>query len=119
MKISIDRLQSVKQGKGKITARCPACAEGGRDAKGNHLCVFDDGKFACVVHPGEAGHPHRQQILKLVGVDDSVPGVCKPHFQVRSSQFHRDGTVGTLFPHLRATANVKKTSTAIVSVKTI
>lgn len=37
---------------GKITARCPACAEEGHDNKGNHLCIFADGKFACVLHLG-------------------------------------------------------------------
>lgn len=51
---------------GKITARCPACAESGGDRTGNHLVIFPDGRFACVAHAGDANH--RQRIFALAGI---------------------------------------------------
>ena len=52
---------------GTVVARCPACAAGGQDREGNHLVVYPDGRFGCVVHPGEAGRWHRKLIWKAVG----------------------------------------------------
>ena len=59
-------LQKVRhQPNGKITARCPACAETGGDRTGNHLVIFPDGRFACAAHPGDADH--RRSIHRLAG----------------------------------------------------
>lgn len=49
----------------KWIGRCPACAAAGRDEKGQHLVVFADGRFGCVVNPGEAGHDHRSEMARL------------------------------------------------------
>ena len=52
---------------GTVVARCPACAAGGQDRSGEHLVVYPDGRFGCVVHPGEAGWLHRKVIFEAVG----------------------------------------------------
>ncbi len=54
---------------GSYNARCPACAEEGHDAKGNHLIVFPSGAFACVVFQGctEQTGKHRATILRIAG----------------------------------------------------
>ena len=65
--MSLDRakLENVVQLDGKITARCPACKEDGGDNTGNHLVVYPDGRFGCVVNAG-CGE-HRGRIYRLVG----------------------------------------------------
>jgi hypothetical protein len=72
---------------GKTTARCPACAEEGRDVTGNHLCLFPNGVFTCIVHPGDSGTDHRKRIFALAGIRGSG-------FPVRDAaatvQRHRD-----------------------------
>ena len=52
---------------GACVGRCPACAEHGQDAKGEHLW-WDPatGAFACVANPND--REHRQQIFALVGL---------------------------------------------------
>ena len=61
--LDLDRLEKVSHLPGKITARCPACAEEDRDRSGNHLVQFDDGRFTCVIDEG-----HRPRIWELVGI---------------------------------------------------
>ena len=51
---------------GKVTARCPACAEDGGDRSGHHLAIFPDGRFACAAQPGDGGH--RRRIFALAGI---------------------------------------------------
>ena len=67
MGLDLTKLKNVCAGREKTVARCPACAEEGHDNKGDHLAIFPDGRFACVVHPGESGHDHRSRIAQLVG----------------------------------------------------
>lgn len=68
MSIIISRLEKVKHRQsGKIVARCPACAEEGRDNKGEHLVVMPSGKFGCIANEGDAGADHRKRIFELTG----------------------------------------------------
>lgn len=59
----------VERADGSLIARCPACAAIGRDRTGNHLKVAPDGRFACVVFPGDApeSKKHRSEIYRLAG----------------------------------------------------
>jgi hypothetical protein len=59
--LDLDKLENVKKRSGKIIARCPACAERGRDSQGNHLVIFDNGAYSCIV--GDA--KHRRKIYRL------------------------------------------------------
>lgn len=59
----------------KWTAQCPACAKVDKDSTGNHLVIWPpDGKFGCVIHPGEEGKEHRREIAKLLGLKPGGKG---------------------------------------------
>ncbi len=72
--LDINQLSKVKYYGGKIIAQCPACAEEGRDQKGQHLFVTPKGEFGCVLYPGDLGHGHRQKIHALVGIKEKHIG---------------------------------------------
>lgn len=61
--LDLERLEKVRHLTGKITARCPACAEEGRDRTGNNLVLFDGGAFGCSADDG-----HTRRIWELVGI---------------------------------------------------
>ncbi|MBL9145354.1 MAG: toprim domain-containing protein [Verrucomicrobiaceae bacterium] len=67
MGLDLKRLQKVRTAGGKITARCPACAEDNRDRQGNHLVIFEDGRYGCAAVPGD--YEHRRRIYQLAGKD--------------------------------------------------
>ncbi|MEI8121782.1 MAG: hypothetical protein WCI20_07000 [bacterium] len=72
MALDIKKLTNVRDGfDGKVTARCPACAADGADAKGEHLVVFPDGKYGCVANEGDDEHSKR--IYALAGNGQKVP----------------------------------------------
>lgn len=66
MPLVLEKLVNVRAGAGgaKI-ARCPACAEMGRDHTGDHLIIYPDGRFGCLVNPQDKEHTRR--IWKLAG----------------------------------------------------
>ena len=67
MALDIAKLENVKcKEGGKIIARCPACSVDGNDSKGEHLVVYPDGAYACVVNPQD--EKHSKKIFKLVGI---------------------------------------------------
>ena len=67
MSLDTARLEKVRELAGGIVqARCPACAEGGGDRKGEHLRVYPDGRYGCCVHPKDG--EHRKRIFALAGV---------------------------------------------------
>ncbi|MCX6993046.1 MAG: AAA family ATPase [Kiritimatiellaeota bacterium] len=68
--LDISRLEKVRHTGGKTIARCPACAEAGRDKAGEHLFIGPDGKFGCVDNPGPQGEAHRKRIFVLIGIVD-------------------------------------------------
>ena len=53
---------------GAYVARCPACAEQGHDETGNHLIVYPNGAFGCVVFTGDNDNArkHRSRIRQLI-----------------------------------------------------
>ena len=69
MSLNISKLENIRKHSGKITARCPACAEAGHDRKGEHLVINADGSFGCVVYPGDSvdAKAHRKRIFALRG----------------------------------------------------
>ena len=66
MSLDLSKLQNVKTVAGKTTARCPACAATGGDAKGDHLVIYPDGGYGCVANPRDKAHT--KEIFRLVGV---------------------------------------------------
>ncbi len=69
------RVVSRRLGDGTLVARCPACAARGQDGKGEHLVVYPDGRFGCVVHPGDAGWLHRKVIWEAAGERGGKPNL--------------------------------------------
>lgn len=69
--IDLIRLEHVRQRSGKIEARCPACAEAGKDTDGDNLAIFNSGRFDCIANQGPAGKLHRKRIWELVGARDT------------------------------------------------
>ena len=69
MSLNISKLENIRKHSGKITARCPACAEAGHDRKGEHLVINADGSFGCVVYAGDSvdAKAHRKRIFALRG----------------------------------------------------
>jgi hypothetical protein len=73
MPLNIHQLEKARRsGNGVVIARCPACAAAGQDHQGNHLKVYPDGRFGCVLFPGKEGRLHRQHIFQLVGDRDGT-----------------------------------------------
>lgn len=74
MGLDLSKLEMVRPHGVNILARCPVCAADGKDGKGEHLCIFPDGRFACVVYPSGEGKIHRKRIFELVGLDERRTG---------------------------------------------
>ena len=70
--LDLERLENVRNHPGKITARCPACAEEERDRTGNNLVRFDGGAFSCVSDP-----EHTKRIFELVGIKSEAPRLSR------------------------------------------
>lgn len=71
MSLDIAKVEKVRElANGIVQARCPACAEGGNDRRGEHLRIYPDGRYGCCVHPKDS--EHRKRIWALVG--DRKPG---------------------------------------------
>lgn len=60
----VAKLDLVEMGDRWI-GQCPACASEGSDSKGDHLVVWPDGRWGCVVHKGEEGKDHRSLMAML------------------------------------------------------
>jgi hypothetical protein len=67
--IDFEKLESkVLQSDGSFVCYCPACGEENRNLKSrNHLRVWPNGAFNCVVNPSDRTHNFR--ILQLVGTE--------------------------------------------------
>jgi hypothetical protein len=72
--IDVSRIEKGRKSGDGWVGRCPACAEGGADTTGNHLKVWVDGRFSCVVNSGKEGAQHRRRIFALIGVKDGKGG---------------------------------------------
>jgi hypothetical protein len=93
--LDVSRLEKIRRHPcGKITSRCPACAEEDHDRRGEHLAIFPNGKFACAAHPGDGGH--RRRIFQLVGCKrwsspgDASKGHSEPSKRYRQEVIRRE-----------------------------
>lgn len=92
MPLNLSRLENIQVRGDKRTARCPACAESGHDSTGEHLVIYADGRFGCVVAPGDV--EHRRVIWKLAGGETDSKQPVRP---VRDSVYRGCRGVGTVF----------------------
>src|SRR5512140_1333433 len=73
MSLDVKKLEKVRElANGVTQARCPACAEGGGDKRGEHLRIYPDGRYGCCVHPKDG--EHRKRIFALAGDLRSATG---------------------------------------------
>ena len=73
--LDLEKIELLRDvGASKRIGRCPACAEESADAKLEHFFIYADGKWGCVVYPGDEGNEHRKRIMALVG----IPSKGKP-----------------------------------------
>jgi hypothetical protein len=107
MSLDISKLENVRTHGGKITARCPACAEAGHDQTRNHLIIGADGRFGCVVYPGASpdAREHRKRIFALCGNREIKPLIMqssrlgrfgRPNGSHSSSEPLKTGLLGRL-----------------------
>ena len=106
MSLNLNTLEKVRKlENGMVQARCPACAEGGNDRKGEHLRIMADGRFGCCVHPKDGDH--RKRIFALAG--EKSPGTFTVRVKVASAAVEprsvkaalttfTAGTLGTVKP---------------------
>jgi hypothetical protein len=75
MPLDIGKLENVHEKGGKTTAACPACRKEGHDRKGDHLVLYPDGRFGCVVYEGESAESraHRKVIWEMAGNNTGAP----------------------------------------------
>lgn len=85
MSLDLAKLEMIRdKGEAKV-ARCPACAEAGRDRRGGHLWVGADGRFGCIANPGDRDHARR--IWALVGVQTGpIPDKRRRRLVIREPQ---------------------------------
>ena len=85
MSLNLNKLEKVRKlENGIVQARCPACAEGGNDRKGEHLRILADGRFGCCIHPKDGDH--RKRIFALAG--DRTPGTFTVRVKVLAHGHH-------------------------------
>ena len=89
MSLNILKLENCHKKGGKIVARCPACAEIGQDKQGNHLILYDDGRFGCVKYQGTEGIEHRKRIFQLVGESKEIKTIIDVKNPSQRSQKNR------------------------------
>ena len=113
MKIDISKLKHVvKKPDGGIVAQCPACAAAGGDATGNHLIVFPDGKFGCVVNRGDKNH--NKEILKLAGADDGAVAETHGKVKVRAYKIAKTTVIQTVCRQTLAQLGYKRKESPLV-----
>ena len=70
----------VERGDGSVVAQCPACAALGRDSKGCHLVVYNNGAYGCIAYSGnsEEARAHRREVARLAGWKRATPTKTGP-----------------------------------------
>jgi len=82
MSLDISKLENVRTRGVKKTARCPVCAEAGHDQTRDHLIIQADGRFGCVLYPGDSpsARIHRKRIFALCGCRGIKPLAVRRSF---------------------------------------
>jgi len=65
--IDLDKLENLKPDSNGWTAACPLCRHEGHDKTGNHLKIYPNGAFGCVLNQKDKAH--NAGILQLVGTE--------------------------------------------------
>jgi hypothetical protein len=68
VRLDFSKIENLVDQGDRWIARCPACAESGRDKTGNHLVIFPTGQYGCVLFDRDDGIEHRKEIWELIGI---------------------------------------------------
>lgn len=83
------KLENIRTKGVKTIAACPACRAAGADEKGDHLIIYQDGRYGCVAHEGD--NAHRKEIFALVGIPDKdEPPTAKPQREIVATYDYTD-----------------------------
>lgn len=82
MSLDTSKLEKVKNKGSQVLAQCPACFESDHDHKGEHLWINAEGRFGCVLNPGDSGKAHRKRIFQLVGDKTQLRALKISDFQI-------------------------------------
>lgn len=69
-KYDLSKLQNIKHLPGGIQAACPVCRLAGADKDGNHLSIWNNGVYSCIVHAGDKDHS--KQIYKYLYIGEDI-----------------------------------------------
>ncbi len=106
MSLNLNKLEKVRKlENGIVQARCPACAEGGNDRKGEHLRILADGRFGCCVHPKDGDH--RKRIWALAG--EKSPGTFTVRVKVATAAVEARSVKAALTTFTAGTLGTGKT----------
>ena len=113
MSLNLSKLNIFKEYPDKIIAQCPACAEEGRDTTGNHLAIFNNGSFTCIIYSGEEGEEHRKRIFELAGKVDTTfsynDNSTKSNFSINPAIKNKSSVlIHNIFETLTLTQNKEK-----------
>lgn len=73
MSLNIEMVSKLRRRHDGYTGQCPACAEQGHDRKGEHLKIWNDGHYRCIMDPDGAGSAHSSRIFALIGIRGANP----------------------------------------------
>ncbi len=92
MSLDPTKLENIRTMNGRTEGACPACREAGSDKTGNHLLIYPDGRFGCVMHPNDEAH--RRRIFALAGMKSEA--VAKPQHTTKRAATIDDTITGAM-----------------------
>jgi len=94
--LEVSKLENLRVCGSKTIARCPACDEAGHDQKGEHLVINADGRFGCVIYPGNSAEAkqHRKRIFAQSGDREIKPLIVRPPVLGRPGRVNQSQATG-------------------------
>lgn len=86
--LNISLLDNAKQRGGRTITACPVCRAAGNDRQGNHLVIYESGKFGCVANEGDSAH--RSEIFSLVGIREDTSDTSKSELAARARRMAKE-----------------------------
>lgn len=86
--LDLAKLEKPRKRGSKTIAACPACRAAGGDKQGNHLVIYDNGKFGCAAHEGDSAH--RKEIFAMIGIPEKKATSTKPRKRIIAAYDYTD-----------------------------
>lgn len=97
MSLDLSRLTNVKPTADGFQARCPACAAQNGDKSGNHLRIWKNGAFNCIVGSETPGH---NRIIRSLVLGDGTIDVeyIDPEPRLTTDKIYPESSIAALLP---------------------